>query len=103
ACDDDTAWVWDASTGQSVGHALRPQNSVSALAVGQAGGNDVIATADYTGSGHQIRIWDPGTGTQLGDPLPCTSGKPALAMGRIGNQHVIAAAAEDGVTVWDMM
>jgi WD40 repeat protein len=77
-----------------------PSEVWSAVAIGPAGGRDVI----LTGCGYRenkIRIWDAATGERIGT-LPVNAGAWSLAIGRAGNRDVIVCGSSDEtIHIWD--
>src|SRR5207237_565989 len=98
---DNTVRVWDAATGEPVGQPLTGHSEVvGAVAVGQAGGREVIVSGGWDGT---VRVWDAATGEPLGQPLTGhTGGVGAVAVGRGGGRAVIGSGGHDNtVRVWD--
>jgi WD40 repeat protein len=99
-----TVCIWDPGTGDLIGQPLGTgAGAVSAMALGQVGGRDLIACA-CGGSGYQeVRVWDAVTRQPLG-ALPGQVGyADAIVLGRAGGRDVIACADRSGnaVRVWD--
>jgi len=64
AGEDDQARLWDAATGQSIGHPLK-HPGVSTVAFSPD--SRLVLTAGGDGT---ARLWDVETGISLGDPSP---------------------------------
>ena len=73
---------------------------MNAVAVGRAGGRDVIVSGSDDGT---VRVWDAVTGDPAGSPLADIELRVnAVATGRAGDRDVIVSGSDDGmVRVWD--
>ena len=86
---DGDVRVWDASAEALLGHA----GGVSAVAIGQVKGQDVIVS--YSDRDGTARIWNQITGDLLGEPCTFDFGwRDAVALGRIGERDVIVNVSE---------
>jgi WD40 repeat protein len=91
--------LWAHSLGQAHQELTGHTGEVSAVAVGQLDGRDVIVSGSGDGT---VRIWD-GTGAPVGDPLTGhTEPVSAVAVGRLGGRDVIVSGSHDQtVRIWD--
>jgi len=89
--------VWAHSLG-SPHQRLLGHTSVSAVAIGRLGDQDVVVS----GGDDTVRIWDA-TGHPIGDPLTGhTHWVSSVAVGRLGDRDVIVSGSHDGtVRIWD--
>src|SRR6266568_4948339 len=95
--------VW--ATSQSRSATLRltltgHTDLVSAVAVGRAGGREVIISGGRDGA---VRVWDAATGEPVAaPPIRHTREVRAVAVGRAGCREVFVSGHDDGaVRVWD--
>jgi WD40 repeat protein len=99
-----TVCTWDPVTGELIGPPLgTAAGAVSAMALGQVGGRDIIACACGQPGYQEIRVWDAAT-RQLFGALPGQVGHVnAIVLGRAGGRDVIACADRTGnaVRIWD--
>lgn len=98
--EDDTLRVRDALSGMPVLHLTAHQNGVTAVAVGEAEGHRLFATA---GRDRTVRLW-AGTGGHAG---PVLHGLPepaeTLDFGVLADRAVVIGGSADGtVLVWDV-
>jgi hypothetical protein len=90
----DIDHLLDRVSGQSAGEPLAaPGGSVNAVAIGRAGGRDIIVSGHDDGT---VWIWDAVTGHPIGEPL-AVHGAPvnAVAIGRAGDTDIIVSGSSD--------
>src|SRR5262245_10523738 len=61
---DHTVRLWDATTGQQIGHPLHHDDAVTSVAFSPDGTRIATGSADKT-----VRLWDAATGQPIGQPL----------------------------------
>jgi WD40 repeat protein len=91
---------WAHSLGQHHQVLTGHTDPVWAVAVGRAGGRDIIVSG---GDDRTVRIWDAVTGQSIGEPL---TGHPrtvyAVAAGQAGGRDIIVSgSSDDTVRIWD--
>ncbi|MFF4402464.1 trypsin-like peptidase domain-containing protein [Streptomyces sp. NPDC001480] len=99
--DDGMVRVWDAVTGEPIGHPLTAHTGrVRTIAIGHAGGSDIIASGGDDG---MVRVWDAVTGEPIGHPLTAHTGRVrTVAIGQAGGRDIIASGGDDcAVRIWD--
>ncbi len=89
-----TARCWDARTGRPVGHLLRHQGAVLAVACSPDGATILTGSADTT-----ARLWDAATGLPLGPRLPHLSAVRTVAFHPQGTSLVTATEGPH-VALW---
>jgi WD40 repeat protein len=93
--DDQTAWIWNPSTGDKVQVGGADLTDVLSAAFSPDG--TMVATADRTGK--TVRIWDATTGEESGDPL---TGSAGLTNRVVWYEGSILTSGTDGVVrLWD--
>jgi len=92
---DNTARIWDAATGKSVGEPLRHEGAVLFAAFSPDGSQVVTASWDKT-----ARIWDAETGKQVGEPLRHGDGVLSAAFSPDGTR-VATASWDKTARIWD--
>ena len=88
---------WAAWNGQ--GHrSLQDHGLVSAVAIGHAGGRDIIVSFSVSRSDrYTVQVWDAVTGEPVGAPLGYRdSPVSALAVGRVGDRDIIVLGSGYG-------
>lgn len=104
SCADysDSEWpvLWAAWTGHGHQTLDAHEGGVQTVAIGQAGGRDVIVSG---GRDRTVRCWDAVSGSQLGSALAGhNDAVTSVAAGRAGGRDVIVSGSLDGtVRVWD--
>ncbi|MCL2849307.1 MAG: hypothetical protein FWE61_04595 [Micrococcales bacterium] len=118
ASNDGTVRLWDPTTGAPVGEPLRghagpgpgsaepaavarahPNDWVSCVAFGRAGGRTILAAGANDGT---VQLWDPATGDVGGDRLHHTDWVWSVAFGRTCGRTILATGSRDGtVQMWD--
>jgi WD40 repeat protein len=102
----DVVRVFDVATGSQVGTTIGPFDAqVTALAMGSAGRDNLVALALWSLSKKQWGLWDWQTGTQVGEPL--VGWVKALAFSPDGRLLAAAgpqdtSAARNAITLWDL-
>jgi WD40 repeat protein/tRNA A-37 threonylcarbamoyl transferase component Bud32 len=93
--EDNTARLWDAATGQTLGHPLAHQGMVQAVAFSPDGKVVMTGSADNT-----ARLWDAATGRPRGQPLAHQGAVSAVAFSPDGK--IILTGSEDcRARLWD--
>src|SRR4051812_24667173 len=92
---DNTARLWDASTGRQLGQPLMHQNAVRAVAFSRDGTTAITGSDDNT-----ARLWDASTGRQLGQPLTHQGAVSAVACSRAGTT-VLTGCEDSTARLWD--
>jgi len=99
-----TVCIWDPGTGEPIGPPLgTAAGAVSAMALGQVGGRDLIACACGSSGYQEVRVWDAVTRQPIG-ALPGQVGYvDAIVLGRARGRDVIACTDRKGnaVHIWD--
>jgi len=99
-----TVCIWDPVTGEPIGPPIgTAAGAVSAMALGRAGGRDLIACACGQPGYQQVRVWDAATRQPVG-ALPGQVGYvDAMVLGQARGRDVIACADREGnaVRIWD--
>lgn len=93
---DQTAILWDVSTGSPLSAPLRHQGPVRALAFHLDGASVVSAGDDGL-----VRRWDAVTGELLGNPLQIGGSIVALNFSRDGSKLAVAGGASPAL-LWDL-
>jgi eukaryotic-like serine/threonine-protein kinase len=93
ASEDETARLWDLSTGSPIGPPLEHPSSVNCVAF-SADGKRLA-----TGSEKVARLWDPSTGAPIGPPLEHPGVVHSLAFRADGKR--LATGADKVVRFWD--
>jgi WD40 repeat protein len=93
ASADDTAQVWDARTGQTIGQAMKDMDWVHAAEFSPDGTKVVTASWDGT-----ARIWDARTGVQIGSAMQHDT---SIERGRVNCAHFNADGTEIVTASWD--
>jgi dipeptidyl aminopeptidase/acylaminoacyl peptidase len=96
ASDDETARLWDAATGQSIGKLMRHEDRVSSAQFSPDGQRVVTASWDKT-----ARLWDALTVKQLGESMK-HGGAVNSAQFSPDNQRVVTACSDAKARVWDI-
>jgi dipeptidyl aminopeptidase/acylaminoacyl peptidase len=91
---DNTARLWDAATGKSIGEPMKHEDDVSSAQFSRDGQRVVTASLDKT-----VRLWDAATGKSVGEPLK-HQGVVSSAQFSPNSQQV-ATVSGDAVRVWD--
>jgi len=95
ASEDNTARVWDATTGKPVTPPLQHQDKVSGATFSPDGSRVVTVSWDRT-----ARVWDATTGKPVGPPLEHL-GPVLSAAFSLDGTRVVTAGTVDIARVWD--
>jgi hypothetical protein len=95
ASDDNTARVWDAATGKTLGEPLRHEGSVISAQFSSDGTRIVTGSFDNT-----ARVWDAATGKVLGEPLR-HDGWVISAQFSPDGARIVTASRDETARVWD--
>jgi hypothetical protein len=93
---DNTARLWDASTGRQLGQPLTHEGAVSAVAYSPDGKTILTGCADRT-----ARLWDVSMGRPIGPPLTHQGGVSAVAFSPDG-KTVIIGSYDKTARFWDV-
>ncbi len=96
ASDDNSARVWDVSSGQPLGAPLHHSASISSVTFSADGRRVVTASEDKT-----ARVWDATTGQPYGHPLQ-HGGWVFSATFSPDGRRVATASADKTARVWDV-
>ena len=95
ASEDNTAHLWDATTGRPLGEPMRHADAVTNVAFSSDGSK--VATASNDGT---ARLWDATTGRPLGEPMRHGGWVLAVAFSPDGTK--VATASQDKTArLWD--
>ena len=94
--NDKTVRVWDAATGQPVGHrSTGHTNAVYSVAFSPDGRHIASGSSDNT-----VRLWDADTGEPIGDPLTGhTDAVESVAFDPDG-KRIVSGAADKTLRLW---
>jgi WD40 repeat protein len=92
---DNTARVWDATTGKLLATPLEHQGPVSNAAFSPDGTRVVTASADHT-----ARVWDAATGKLLATPLQHQGPVTSAAFSPDGSR-VVTASEDHTARIWE--
>jgi roadblock/LC7 domain-containing protein len=95
ASEDQTAQVWDASSGRPVGEPLRHDSWVSAASFSPDGHWVVTASEDKT-----ARVWEAASGRPVGEPLRHDGQVNAASFSPDG-RWVVTASVDRTARVWE--
>ena len=100
ASADDTAQVWDVSTGQKIGQPMRHADWVHTAEFSPDGSEVVTASWDGT-----ARVWDARTGTQIGNAMQhnvsVEGGKVNSAYFSADGTEIVTASWDHTARIWD--
>jgi len=94
-CDDNTARLWDARTGQPLGAPMQHHDSVGALAFSPDGERVLTGSFDKT-----ARLWDAHTGQPMGAPMQNQGSVLAVAFSPNGDR-ILTGSDANTVRIWD--
>ncbi|KAG9100798.1 hypothetical protein FS749_012731 [Ceratobasidium sp. UAMH 11750] len=96
-CEDHTARIWDAHTGQRAGSPLEGHaEAVFSVAYSPNNAHLVSGSGDMT-----IRIWDAHTGAQIGQPLKGHTGPVYTVVYSPNGAHIASGSQDRTVRIWD--
>ncbi len=95
ALADGSARVWDATSGQEIGGAIRQKGAITT--VGFSPDGRTLAAGDDSGI---LRIWDPASGAAVTPELDCGAAVKKVSFSPDGSV-VAAMLGDDSVTFWD--
>ncbi len=95
ACPDNTARLWDAATGKSIGAPLEHQGIVYAIAYSPDGKRVLTGSGDKT-----ARLWDAATGKPVGAPLQHQDRVNAVGYSPDG-KTVLTGSSDHTARLWD--
>ena len=93
-CMDDTARMWNATTGQQIGAPLTHRGSVMAVAFSPDGKMVLTGSLDQT-----ARLWDRTTGRPIGGAMQHQGPVMAVAF-RPDGKSVLTASGDNTVRLW---
>jgi WD40 repeat protein/serine/threonine protein kinase len=93
---DNTAQVWEASTGRKVTRPLKHSGGVSCVSFSPDGCR--LATASLDGV---VQVWDPATGTRCASPLRHCGVVRSVVFSRDG-RRLLTASDDQTARVWDL-
>jgi WD40 repeat protein/tetratricopeptide (TPR) repeat protein len=94
--EDDTARLWDATTGQPLGDTMKHAGDVLAVAFSPDGKTLLTGSDDHT-----ARLWDASTGRPLGNPLKHEDAVTVVAFSPDGKK-LLTGSRDDIARLWDV-
>ncbi|KAG9101775.1 hypothetical protein FS749_003464 [Ceratobasidium sp. UAMH 11750] len=94
---DGSIEIWDARTGQRVGHPLKGHASaVNSVAYSLDDTHLISGSGDTT-----LRIWDAKTGEMVGEPLKGHTGPVLSVACSPGGAHIISGSGDKTIRIWN--
>jgi dipeptidyl aminopeptidase/acylaminoacyl peptidase len=97
ASDDNTARVWDATSGKPIGEPMEHEKPVRSAQFSPDGQRVVTASNDNT-----ARVWDATSGKLIGEPME-HKGQVNSAQFSPDGQRVVTASTDNTARVWDAL
>ncbi|KAG8687238.1 POC1 centriolar protein A [Ceratobasidium sp. 394] len=95
--DDQTIRIWNAHTGQPVGHPFEGHKDlVHSVAYSPSGAYIVSGSSDNT-----LRIWDAQTGLPIGQPLEGHTGLVRSVAYSPNGAHIVSGSEDQTIRIWD--
>jgi hypothetical protein len=95
ASADDTAHVWDAATGKSIGQTMTHLDNVYSAMFSPDSCQVVTASADHT-----ARVWEAATGNPIGEPMSHAQAVRSAAFSPDG-RWIVTASWDNTARIWD--